>query len=324
VQTASWELLKNILFPWVVNPAFPLIVENLSKDTNEIRLSIALVTRNRPESLERCLRSLRAQNVQPFEVIISDDSDAQYVSKVKSIAEQWDCHYISGPRRGLYANRNHAALACKGTHVRTMDDDHEFPEGHFDVVNKTVGIAPKSIWIIGEYGEHPTASSRLGLPGEIQPRGFSGPPQDYDDCFAISDGAAIYPRQIFNTHYYLEVFNFGHLYLEFGARLKALGYRIRFCSGTYIIHHYISNGRSFNDMKVEQKSSFLSAYLTYNCYFPNLFKSMECLAWFAGNAALNSLKRKTASFNVSDFWITWRLGRKYKNRFRAAKYHQIV
>ena len=290
----------------------------------EVQISVALVTRNRPESLDRCLRSLRSQNAQPFEVIVSDDSDAQYISEVKGIAKQWACHYISGPRRGLYANRNRAALACKGTHVRTMDDDHEFPEGHFDVVNQAVKRDPKSIWIIGEYGEYPTASSQLGLPGEIQPRGFSGPPQDYDDCFAISDGAAVYPRPIFDTHHYLEVFSFGNLYLEFGARLKALGYRIRFCPDAYVIHHYIQNGRSFNDVKVEQKSSFLSSYLTYNCYFPNPFKIMECLSWFACNALLNSLKKDTGSFNISDFWRTWQLGRSYKNLFEEAKYHQLI
>jgi glycosyltransferase involved in cell wall biosynthesis len=296
----------------------------MSQDLNGIRISVGLVTRNRPESLNRCLRSLRAQCVQPFEVIISDDSDAGYISKVKAVAKQWDCQYISGPRRGLYANRNHVALACKGTHIRTMDDDNEFHEGHFNLINKALSRDPESVWIIGEYNEFPTASSQLGLPGEIQPRGFSGPPEDYNNCFAISDGATIYPRPIFDRHQYIEAFSFGHLYLEFGARLKALGYRIRLCPTTYIIHHYKPDGRSINDKKVEEKSSFLTAFLTYNCYFPNLFKSMECIAWFVGNAGWNSMKRDPTSFNISDFWLTWRLGRRYKNLFRAAKYHQIV
>ena len=40
-----------------------------------VLLSVALVTRNRPIPLERGLASLRAQGEQPFEVIISDDSD---------------------------------------------------------------------------------------------------------------------------------------------------------------------------------------------------------------------------------------------------------
>jgi hypothetical protein len=33
-----------------------------------VRLSVALVTRNRPESLDRCLASVRAQGVKPWEV----------------------------------------------------------------------------------------------------------------------------------------------------------------------------------------------------------------------------------------------------------------
>ena len=48
----------------------------------ETRLSVALVTRNRPASLERTLKSLRAQSVQPWNVIISDDSDADQAAEL--------------------------------------------------------------------------------------------------------------------------------------------------------------------------------------------------------------------------------------------------
>jgi glycosyltransferase involved in cell wall biosynthesis len=122
---------------------------------SEILISVALVTRNRPKSLERCLKSLRSQDFQPFEVIVSDDSDPEIAPEVKAIAKHWDCRYITGPCRGLYANRNHAALACRGTNIRTMDDDHEFPEGHFQEVEMIVKSDPNSIWIFGEYHEKP-------------------------------------------------------------------------------------------------------------------------------------------------------------------------
>ncbi|MFM6081605.1 MAG: glycosyltransferase family 2 protein, partial [Dolichospermum sp.] len=127
---------------------------------SNILLSIALVTRNRPESLERCLKSLRSQNVQPFEVVISDDSDIEHQKATKDVAERWECRYIQGPSRGLYANRNHAALACKGTHIRTMDDDHEFPEQHIENCFIAIKHDPQSVWIIGEY--MPTQS--VGMP----------------------------------------------------------------------------------------------------------------------------------------------------------------
>src|SRR5829696_6359592 len=94
-------------------------------------VSIALVTRNRPDSLERTLQSLRAQSTQPHEVVVSDDSDERHAVETRRVVEAHEATYLTGPRRGLYANRNAVASACSGTHVRTMDDDHEFPEGHF-------------------------------------------------------------------------------------------------------------------------------------------------------------------------------------------------
>jgi len=51
-----------------------------------IRLSVALVTRNRPESLDRCLASLRAQDTQPFEIAVSDDGDDPAVTAKMTLA----------------------------------------------------------------------------------------------------------------------------------------------------------------------------------------------------------------------------------------------
>ncbi|WLT38822.1 glycosyltransferase [Synechocystis sp. B12] len=165
----------------------------------KINLSVALVTRNRPDSLERCLKSLRDQKVQPFEVVVSDDSDDLYKSSTKEIAQKWGCRYIYGPKRGLYANRNHVALACQGTHIRTMDDDHEFPEQHVEICLNAIRSDPSSIWIIGEY--LPTSS--IGnvphpCPGQLHPRGFSFYPKDTQNCWAIADGASIYPKKFLN------------------------------------------------------------------------------------------------------------------------------
>jgi glycosyltransferase involved in cell wall biosynthesis len=73
-----------------------------------ILLSVALVTRNRPGSPERAIASLRAQDEQPFEIVVSDDSDEEFTSEIETIAQKFGCRYFRGPRRGLYANRNFA------------------------------------------------------------------------------------------------------------------------------------------------------------------------------------------------------------------------
>ncbi|MGE5944865.1 MAG: glycosyltransferase family 2 protein [Flavobacteriales bacterium] len=208
------------------------------------KLSIAIVTRHRPESLERTLKSLVSQEVTPFEILISDDSKLEdMISANKRLAQIYGCHYYTGPGKGLYANRNFIAKQCKGTHFRSMDDDHEFPENHIKDCMEAIQLDDKAIWVIGEYypwdKERPIPSP---APGQLHPRGFSYAPSQNDEYFAISCGATIYPisvveQNILNS----EAYQFGKLYLEYGLRLKAKGYNIKHLSSTYVIHHIDEN-----------------------------------------------------------------------------------
>ena len=294
-------------------------------NSSEIRLSVALITRNRSNLLNRCLESLRSQSVQPFEVVISDDSDPELSSKTEAVAKSWNCRYIAGPRRGLQANLNAAVSACQGTHIRIVNDDHIFPEKHFKILQNLVDSDPKTVWILGEYYEMPGAKSILQLPGEIQPRGFHKPIANFDDCFAISGGASIYPKEIFDKHRFLEIFGYV-CDLEFGPRLKALGYKIRYCTDTYVIHLSVGEfqERLMQHQKVIPKGSFIIAYLTYACYRKNILKKLECLSYFFFLALLSSMRIKDFSFNLLDFWQTWRLGIKYQRLFQTGKYEQII
>jgi len=204
-----------------------------------IQMSVAIVTRNRPTSLDRTLKSLRAQEVQPWEVIVSDDSDAGQVPEVQRIVAAYDCQYIAGPQCGLYANRNHVAAACQGTHIRTMDDDHEFPEGHIKKCLTAIQHDLDSVWVIGEFFSHETIAKSLPpCPGQLHPRGFSVVPDDPQNCWAIADGSCIFPSKVFSDgHGYVEYFKFGSSFLELGSRLFWLGYRVRFLETTFIVHH---------------------------------------------------------------------------------------
>jgi glycosyltransferase involved in cell wall biosynthesis len=210
-------------------------------------ISVALVTRNRPESLQRTLASLRQQKHQPAEVLVSDDSDDQRADATRSVAEAFGCRYTKGPGRGLYANRNAAALGCSGSHIRSMDDDHEFPPGHWEVCEEAVHRDANSVWIIGEVTLSSPGGRTDECPGELHPRGFSVPPRDRDNTWAIADGASIYPAAVFSRGVlFSEAFRIGASYLEFGSRLHKLGYRIRYLSGTYILHRDTVNKSFYN------------------------------------------------------------------------------
>jgi glycosyltransferase involved in cell wall biosynthesis len=240
-------------------------------------MSVALVTRNRPESLERTLSSLRDQDVQPFEVVVSDDSDPVSTGAIRELAERFDCSYIDGPRRGLYANRNRAALACAGSHVRTMDDDHEFPEGHVRTCLEAVTGDPAAIWIMGERLPGQSEADGLRCPPQLHPRGFSVTPRGSGPLWAISDGAAIYPRAVFDRGLrYTEEFAFGASYLEWGSRLRWLGYRIRHLDSTYVTHHYDPATRSYDESGIDLASRFFAMFAHSLLYQPTIRNRLLC------------------------------------------------
>jgi glycosyltransferase involved in cell wall biosynthesis len=242
-----------------------------------INLSVALVTRNRPESLRRTLSSLRVQSVQPAEVVVSDDSTGESAESVRELALAFGCRYVRGPRRGLYANRNSAALACKGTHIRTMDDDHEFPPGHLSACMDAIAYDAESIWIIGEFvpGRDRIGDGPPPCPGELDARGYSGSPTDPSHCWAIADGSSIYPRFVFERGVrYEQEIPFGQAYLELGSRLSWLKYRIRFLDTTYVIHH--DAGQSITEHGIHLTSRIFASLCHAFIYQPTLKNRLLC------------------------------------------------
>lgn len=208
-----------------------------------ISLSIAIVTRNRPDSLNDTLYSLSNQTEHPAEIIISDDSNiAELQERTADLAKRYGCKYYKGPKKGLYANRNFVALKCTGTHFRTMDDDHQFPHDHIAKCLEAIKNEPDTIWTIGEYSCKPSPLPSP-IPGQLHPRGFSYIPKNMKNYFGISCGGTIYPSEVKNeTILNCDLYKFGNVYLEYGARLKKQGYEIKFLKTTYIIHNDLESG----------------------------------------------------------------------------------
>lgn len=238
----------------------------------EVLLDIALVTRNRSGSLQKTLESLRSQEAHLHEIIVSDDSDPQYVTQNQEIAEYYGCRHITGPQRGLYANRNHAALACHGTHIRTMDDDHLFPSNHFTQCLEAIHLDPNAIWTTGERGFVDGKLYGTALyASQLGPSGVSIAVRDPDNNWSIADGSTIYPRRVFDLGYRMfELFSYGSSYLEFGAYLYRRGFKSR-CIKNCFVEHYppdlsiLSRGQT----PAAIESSLFSS-ICYNLYFnPN-------------------------------------------------------
>ena len=235
---------------------------------------MALVTCNRPKSLERCLASLRAQSVQPIEVIVSDDSAPEEAERTCDVAMRYGCVYFVGPRRGLYANRNFAARRCRGSHIRTMDDDHILPRDHLAQCVEAMKRDPAAIWTTGEIGY--LAGELVGVAGIANQLGASGvgeAVQNPDDNWGIADGSTIYPREAFDRGFQMvEEFGFGSSYLEFGAYLYKNGWKCRCIPATVVEHHA-------DLLSASDPVSHLFASICFNRYFrPDALQLVRCIA----------------------------------------------
>jgi glycosyltransferase involved in cell wall biosynthesis len=243
----------------VLNSVHPTRVKQ--PPSTEIQISVALVTKNRPTGLERALRSWRSQKIQPSEIVLSDDSDDSVSPRIKQIAHKYDARWIPGPRRGLYANRNHVASFCAGTHILSGDDDHEHPSDFLDKCILALVQDPTSIWCLGEVHSWTDIGKGWLVPGELHLSGAPSPPIDTSNTWAWSDGATLCPREVFASGLrFSENFKFGASYLEFGCLLHYLGYRIRVLNNTGVIHHLAESGRSFNE-PIEERAALYFALL---------------------------------------------------------------
>lgn len=242
---------------------------------DKVLLSVALVTRNRPHSLERTLQSLSLQNPQPYEVIISDDSSSEeMIMHNQNIVRKYAYKHIIGPQKGLYINRNSVARYCTGTHVRTMDDDHEFPDNHIQICVDAIKSDPEVIWTIGEYypwDENRPIPVTHRLPGQLHARGFGYLPKDMDNYYGLACGASIYPHSVIEKKIFnIERCKFGIVYLEYGARLYKMGYRIKPLNTTYVLHHVEKNDVQIASSKVVFSARVMSMLLFSFKHFPSL------------------------------------------------------
>src|SRR5262245_48632591 len=119
----------------------------------EIRLSVLICTLDRPDELERCLRSLFAGAEHPHEVVVGDDSADE--ARVRRICAQYPVVlYVRGEGTGLPAKRNLLLDRATGTHVHFADDDVEFPSDYMSRARRIIAdMAPRTI-VTGHEIEH--------------------------------------------------------------------------------------------------------------------------------------------------------------------------
>lgn len=92
-------------------------------------ISVIIPTHDRPDLLRRAIRSVLAQNLQPYEVIIVDDIGTLETEKVVEEFQSSLIRYVHNKEgKGATSSRNLGATLAQGKYIAFLDDDDEWLE----------------------------------------------------------------------------------------------------------------------------------------------------------------------------------------------------
>ncbi|MCE0483909.1 MAG: glycosyltransferase family 2 protein [Methylacidiphilales bacterium] len=116
-----------------------------------MKFSLVLATRNRTREITRCLEGLTAQNLQDFEVIVSDQNGDDRVTRILApFAEKWQGRLIHlRCEKGVSHARNRGLDAARGEIVGFPDDDCVYPPDLLDRVARFFDTHPQYGYLSG-------------------------------------------------------------------------------------------------------------------------------------------------------------------------------
>ncbi len=113
------------------------------------KISIAIVTKNRPVKLRRCLESILKQSMLPDVVIIVDNDTKKSAKKVAfSFRKNLNLVYMVEPKPGVAQARNRVLVTCKTFYLGFVDDDCVLDKKWVETGLNTMKARKKVIWAI--------------------------------------------------------------------------------------------------------------------------------------------------------------------------------
>lgn len=242
------------------------------------QVSVCICTRNRPEELRKALNSLKNSTYPIFEVIVSDDSTNNETQTLIA-ADFPQVEYLSGPRRGLGANRNNALQAVTGSHVLFIDDDVILGKQFLETVFSTIeGYSlqqseGKSQLIVTGIENN---NGELVFPHEQDFLGFQKINyQQGDSLKTVVINSAVFPKSLFNKVLFDDKLVYGCDEVDFTTRAVEEGFKIILCSKAINLHFPSTINRDFYQPYHEASR----LYVTFKRYFSTEKKRLKALAY---------------------------------------------
>lgn len=248
--------------------------------TGTIRFTVIICTRNRPDDLEKALKSLEASEVPVYEIIVSDDStDTRTRTMVQTRFPA--VKYLTGPKKGLSSNRNNAIRAVTGTHVLFIDDDVLLSPDFFVKTgrmlqqnermygNKCIvtGLENKNGAII-----YPHDQTFLGF----QKKQY----RDGDALKTIVINSAVFPAALFKEISFDEQLIYGYEEVDFATRAVQHGYTILLLKDAVNLHFPSEINRDYYRPHIAASR----LYATFKRYRFTERKPVKSLSFFVAAA----------------------------------------
>jgi GT2 family glycosyltransferase len=251
-------------------------------------LAILICTANRPELLRRCLAAIMAGEMQPSEVLVSDDG-REGLEADAACAEFPGVRYFRGPRRGLCANRNAVIHQARSDFVSLLDDDAivstEFVRRAFAII---ADLPPRTLVTgrILEAGRSITADNVTFL-------GYFGKPPDgrYDN---INLNCNLIPRGAFANASFDETIFYGYEDMDVCTQLRAQGYVIRFNNDLVNTHAPPQHSAfaSRERYSLAERARFYTSVKRYLLWERSWPKLLAFIALAPGHRALHDIKTR--------------------------------
>jgi glycosyltransferase involved in cell wall biosynthesis len=194
-----------------------------------MKFSVVICTYNYAHLLPDALKSVAAQTLQDFELVIVDDGSTD---NTEEVAEEFrlrfeDFHYVKKPHSGPADSRNAGVRAARGTHIAFLDADDLWSKHYLAAVEETLVVNPQAdlvlcegIIIQSEDGLATGATLHWGLPTLCGP--VRSPREMFGVIQSFSPSGMVFTKDLYNRIGPFDVESFGGFSEDIDWMFRAL------------------------------------------------------------------------------------------------------
>lgn len=214
-----------------------------------MKYSVIVPVYNRPDEVDELLKSLTAQTLNDFEVIIVEDGSTR---RCKDICQGYsgalDIHYYFKENGGPGQSRNYGAERAKGEYLIILDSDVVLPPDYFNNVNDELEREPADAFG-GPDCAHPSFTETQKAISYSMTSFFTtggirgGKKKKLDKFYPRSFNMGI-KRNVYKTLGGFSNMRFGED-IDFSIRIFKAGYKCRLFSDAWVWHKRRTDFRKF-------------------------------------------------------------------------------